>query len=116
MAYEILEFHDIPYAVAKKLLEKYAQKLGGNVSELVRIVMEYLNNVVKCNEDVIEELYNELRKYELKETTIAMILNILPQTIDELKTLMVFEERIPDENMLKEIINMINEQCSQKGK
>jgi len=114
MAYEVLEFHDIPNAVAKKLLEKYFQKLGGNVSELARAVMEYLDRVVKCDEDVAEELYNELKKYGFKEASISMILNIIPQSIDELKALLVFEESIPDESVIKSIVEEINRSCSGK--
>jgi len=114
MVYEVLEFHDIPHAVAKKLLEKYSQKLGGNISELARVVMEYLDKVVRCNENDVEELYNELKKYGFKEVTTSMILNIIPQSIDELRTLMVFEESIPDENVLKNVVDMINERCGKR--
>ena len=73
-----------------------------------------MNRVTRCDEDVVEALYNDLKSYGLKEVTISMILNILPQSVDELRTLLVFEEKVPDENILKEIVEKISQQCSKK--
>jgi DNA-directed RNA polymerase subunit F len=113
--YEVLEYHDIPNGIARKLIKEYAKKVGGEISELVKTVIEYLDKVSKCSDDAAEEVYNELKKYGLKETSIAMIINIVPQSIDELRTLLVFEEKIPDEQILKNIVELLNSKCKSEG-
>ncbi|MDK6029504.1 hypothetical protein QPL79_09020 [Ignisphaera sp. 4213-co] len=113
MSYEIIEYHDIPNSLAKKILEKYVANLRGGVSEIVKVTLEYLDKVEKCDYEKIDYMYNELKKLGFKEVTISMILNIVPKSIDELRTLLVFEEKIPDDDVLKTIIDMILNNCKE---
>jgi len=42
-----------------------------------------------------------------------MIMNICPQTIDELFTLLVFEEKTPEKENLEAILSLVKEYCLQ---
>ncbi|MEL9939754.1 MAG: hypothetical protein QW632_00505 [Ignisphaera sp.] len=111
MPYEIIEYHDIPNSIAKRILEKYIANLRGEASEIVKVTLEYLDKVEKCDYEKIENLYNELKKFGFKETTLAMILNILPRSVDELRALLVFEDRVPEEDVLKNVVEIISNTC-----
>lgn len=115
MPYEIIEFHDIPNAIAKKILKEYIDRVSSYdvVPELVHSTIDYLNNVSKCDEKSVEDLYEKLRSLKLKDTTVSIILNILPKNLDELKILLTFEETIPEDAILNKIIDMITQSCQQ---
>jgi len=89
-------------------------RLGFNVDDnpTLRKVLEYLDRVVKCPEDSAEELFEKLKMYGLKEETAAMILNVVPTSIDELRTLLFLESRVPEENVLEEIVKLVSEHCT----
>lgn len=111
MSYKILEYHDIPNAIARKLLKRYLASKPSEVPEIVNVVVEYLEATVKCDEAVVEALYEELKSQNLKEATISMILNVLPATVDELRILLNFEDKAPDESALKNIVETISARC-----
>lgn len=114
MSYEILEYRDIPNSLAKKILEEYIEKISSKdiVPELIRVTHEYLTSNTKCDIDKSEKLYNELKTFNLKELTISLIINLLPKTIDELKFVVAtFEERVPDEEILNRILELVSQYC-----
>jgi len=117
LSYVILEEHSIPNALAKKFLEEYVEmlsRMGFNVDEspTLRKVLEYLDRVVNCPEDSAEELFEKLKMHGLKEETAAMILNVVPTSVDELRTLLFLESRVPEENVLDEIVKLVSERCT----
>uniref|UniRef100_A0A7J3QCT9 DNA-directed RNA polymerase subunit Rpo4 n=1 Tax=Ignisphaera aggregans TaxID=334771 RepID=A0A7J3QCT9_9CREN len=116
MPYEILEFHDIPNEIAKKILKEYIKKVSSYdiVPELVHVTIDYLNNVSKCDSEAVEALYKSLKNYNLKDATISIILNILPRSLEELKILLIFEDSVPDDTILNKIIETINQYCQQQ--
>jgi len=114
LSYEILEYRDIPNSLARKILEEYIERISSKdiVPELIRVTQEYLDKTMKCDVDRSEKLYNELKTFNLKESTISMIINLLPRTIDELKFVVAtFEEIVPDEEALNRILELVNQYC-----
>uniref|UniRef100_A0A7J3I809 DNA-directed RNA polymerase subunit Rpo4 n=1 Tax=Ignisphaera aggregans TaxID=334771 RepID=A0A7J3I809_9CREN len=115
MPYEIIEFHDIPNTIAKRILKEYIERVSSYdiVPELIRSTMDYLDSVSKCDDKAIEYIYDVLKSFKLKDTTISMILNILPRSLDELKILLNFEESLPEDSILNKILDLINQHCQQ---
>ncbi len=115
MSYEIIEFRDIPNVIAKKILKEYTEKISSYdiIPELIRSTLEYLDNVSKCDDKAVEDMYNTLKSFKLKDITISMILNILPRSLDELRTLLTFEETVPEDSVLNKILEFINQNCQQ---
>ncbi len=114
MSYEILEYRDIPNSLAKKILGEYIAKISSKdiVPELIRVTHEYLSSNTKCDEDKGEKLYKELKAFNLKELTISLLINLLPKTIDELKFVVAtFEEKIPEEEILNKILDLLKQYC-----
>ncbi|MCS7110772.1 MAG: hypothetical protein N3D82_05420 [Ignisphaera sp.] len=116
MPYEITEFHDIPNALAKRILKEYIERVSSYdiIPELIRSTMDYLDRTSKCDDKAVEYIYEMLKNLKLKDTTISMILNILPRNLDELRILLTFEETIPDDSILNKILDAINQNCQQE--
>ncbi len=113
MSYEIVEFHDIPIPVAKKYLEEYQETVTkySEVPELIRSMLEYATQVSKCDPENAEKVYRELVNMGFKEITAAMIVNIRPRVLDELRTLLVFETEVPEEDVLKKVLELLDTYC-----
>lgn len=113
MTYEIIEFHDIPIPMAAKFLKEYQEAMSkySEIPELVRSMLEYATQLSKCSADNAEKAYREIINMGLKEITAAMIVNIRPRIIDELRTLLVFESSIPDESVLQKVLEVLDMYC-----
>lgn len=113
MPYQILDYKDIPNPIAKKILENYLSKLHSLdiMVEPAKSALEYLQSVPMCDLDKAEELVKKLQELNLRNTSIALIINIRPKTVDELKMLLVFEPVIPDEDILNKILTLVKEYC-----
>uniref|UniRef100_A0A7J3N0A8 DNA-directed RNA polymerase subunit Rpo4 n=1 Tax=Ignisphaera aggregans TaxID=334771 RepID=A0A7J3N0A8_9CREN len=114
LSYRILNYRDIPNPIAKKILEEYLSKLYtvDVVAEPARSALEYLQIVSKCGPGKAEELVEKLQLMKLKDVTIALILNIRPTTLDELRMLLAFETVTPEETELNKILDLVKEYCS----
>uniref|UniRef100_A0A7C4D155 DNA-directed RNA polymerase subunit Rpo4 n=1 Tax=Ignisphaera aggregans TaxID=334771 RepID=A0A7C4D155_9CREN len=113
LPYRILGYRDIPNSIAKKILEEYLSKLHAVdvVAEPARSALEYLQIVSKCDPEKAEELIEKLQLMKLKDITIALILNICPSTLDELRMLLAFETVTPEETELNKILDLVKEYC-----
>ncbi|MEM1682874.1 MAG: RNA polymerase Rpb4 family protein [Ignisphaera sp.] len=113
MPYRILGYRDIPNSIAKKILEEYLSKLHAVdvVAEPARSALEYLQIVSKCDPEKAKELIEKLQLMKLKDITIALILNICPSTLDELRMLLAFETVTPEETELNKILDLVKEYC-----
>ncbi len=133
MAYEIriVDYRDIPASVAKKFVDaEYEKYIGGRAvegvgeterepipeerRELLKRLKEYLDRVVKCDAENAEKLYQELLNLGLMEISAAMIVDIRPISIGELRTLLHFETRMPDEEVLRKILELLDQYCPAK--
>lgn len=113
MPYKILDYKDIPNPIAKRILEEYISKLPPSdlMAEPARSSLEYLQSISICDSDRVDELIEKLREFNLKPVSIALLINLRPKTIDELRMFLVFEPSIPDEDVAKRILEVIKEFC-----
>ncbi len=110
MSYEIIEYKDIPIQIVEKIIKEELEK-GVPIHEIAKSTFEYIISVEKCRLDNPYEVIEQLRSLGLQDTTIAMILNVRPKTIDELRTLMVFEKEMPEEPTLNRILEILDQVC-----
>ncbi|MEM4513595.1 MAG: hypothetical protein QXZ41_03710 [Ignisphaera sp.] len=115
MPYQIVDYRDIPNPIAKKILEEYLSKIRSyDISvELAKSALEYLQLLrTLCDPNKSEILMNKLREeFKLRDTTIALIINIVPRTIDELRMLLAFETSVPEEDIQRRILEIVKEYC-----
>lgn len=105
MSFEIKGSREISIPEVKRILEKRMDE--GDVSDVVMRTYEYVRRFTKCDEEKIEELRSFLEERGFNEKTIAMVLSICPTTIEELRSLFVFEDKTYDTDVLNEIVETI---------
>ncbi|RLG77964.1 MAG: hypothetical protein DRO12_00795 [Thermoprotei archaeon] len=110
MPYEILNYVELSIPQVKKLLEAEIKK-GDKVSELIQVVYEYAKELSHCPEDSAEKIMDELVNMGFKRITAAMIINIRPRIVDELRPLLVFESEIPEEEVLNKVLELLDKYC-----
>jgi DNA-directed RNA polymerase subunit F len=101
-------------AEALKILKEYSERereKTGAVSLLVQRVLEYLYKFNKVQVEKAEEFAEKLVAIGLREESIVMIMNMCPRSIDELLTLLVYKERVPEEEQLERILGIVSEYC-----
>ncbi|MEM1644538.1 MAG: hypothetical protein QXL96_01500 [Ignisphaera sp.] len=115
MPYQIIDYKDIPNPIAKKILGEYLSKIKSyDISvEPAKSALEYLQSLrTLCDPDKSEALMNKLQEeYNLRDTTIALIINVIPRTIDELRMLLAFETSVPEEEIQRKILDVVKEYC-----
>ncbi|HDJ83677.1 MAG TPA: RNA polymerase Rpb4 [Desulfurococcaceae archaeon] len=105
MSFEIKGSREVSIPEVKRILEKRMDE--GDVSDVVMRTYEYVRRFTKCDEEKIEELRSFLEERGFNEKTIAMVLSICPTTIEELRSLFVFEDKTYDTDVLNEIVETI---------
>lgn len=105
MSFEIKGSREVSIPEVKRILEKRMDE--GDVSDVVIRTYEYVRRFTKCDEEKIEELRSFLEERGFNEKTIAMVLSICPTTIEELRSLLVFEDKTYDTDVLNEIVETI---------
>lgn len=107
---KILKAEYIPVPLAKKLLEENVRV--GEESPLVQRTMTYLSTFTKCDPDVAKQVYEKLRnEFGLKDITASMIVSLVPRTIDEIRVMLDFEERLLETEELEKIIELLKNTC-----
>lgn len=99
---------------ALKYLKEYSEierNKTGTVPLLVQRVTEYLYKFNKVLPERAEELRKKLSSFNLKEETIVMVMNICPQSQEELRPLLILEERVLETEHLDKIISLLKEYC-----
>ena len=107
---KILSFREVPLPSVKKMLletEARSAKLQG----LQRRVLEHATIFSKCSEDKVDELVDKLLGLGLREITAAHVINICPRTKDELISLLNFEQKMPSEENMEKILELLSEYC-----
>lgn len=101
-------------AEALKILKEHSERereKTGAVSLLVQRVLEYLYKFNKVQVEKAEEFAEKLVAIGLREESIVMIMNMCPRSVDELLTLLVYEERVPEKEQLERILGIVSEYC-----
>jgi len=108
---ELISYKHLPYSAVAKLL-KGLMESDEEVTHMVTRVYEYARKVGKCLE--ADELVNEISKLGLNEITSVIIVNNCPKDLNELRILLNFESKEPDEGILKKVLDVIGECCRSK--
>jgi len=98
------------YALLKKALERIL-KSEATLPPLLAKTLEYLKKFSKTSPEAAAALREKLAVYGLKEETIVMIVNICPETLDELRPLLELEEKFIETEKATEILNIVKEYC-----
>ncbi len=113
MPKKILDRREVTIAFVKHFLEERSKQ--GELSPMQRVALDYASKLVKIGEDQAEELVNELmEKFKLSRFTAVQIANILPNSIEELKPLLIVEGRIFLTSDLEKMISLIKEYGSKR--
>ncbi len=113
---EVISQRHVSNPEARVIVERYYKDIEekeGTISHLVAKTLEYLEKFSKITMEDAEKLYRELEEYGLKEETRINIINICPETSDELRTILVIEgkEKAYDPEVLEKILETINKYC-----
>ena len=107
MVKKIINVEDITIAEALKLLEEKLQDI--ETSDFLNQVLDYLRRFTKVKPEEAKKLVDELVKtYGIARITAIQIVNIMPKSIEELKTILGIERKEFKENELQEMIELIN--------
>jgi len=98
------------YIMLKKAVEKIMER-EVTAPPLLTKTLEYLRKFSKMSPESAKLLREKLKEYNLKEETIVMIINICPESLDELRSLLELEERFVETEKAEEILSLIKEHC-----
>jgi DNA-directed RNA polymerase subunit F len=91
----------------KKLLESIGEE---NLDQLQRRTFDYLSKFSKADAEVAEKLVARLvTDFGLEEDEAVQIVNCMPRSVDELRVFLAAGRKIIDPEMLKTIVNLLEE-------
>jgi DNA-directed RNA polymerase subunit F len=103
---EILDEKQISMLEAKQILEQ--RKKTGDLVYEQKITLEFLEKVVKISPAKLKTLKEELDKIQiLKPRHIALIANILPDTLDEVQMLFSKERTNLKKDEVQQIVDAV---------
>jgi DNA-directed RNA polymerase subunit F len=81
-----------------------------NLDQYQRRTLDYVSKFSKVTSEKAEELLAKLvSEYELDEVEAVMIINCMPETVDELKIFLAGGRKIIEASKLDSIVNLLNE-------
>ncbi len=111
---EVLEEKHVSNPEAKEILEKLVKRLEvttGTTTLLIQRTLDYLRKFSKMEPEDAEALSRELDSFNLKTETKIMLINICPETLDELRPLLILEERLIETEEAEKILDVVNKYC-----
>jgi len=94
-------------AEALRILEEKVSNSGIN-EEIVNNTLDYLRKFSKVNPDKARELVSELMKrFGLARLTAIQVVNVLPQTTEELRILLGSEKREFTDKDIEDMLNLL---------
>ncbi len=113
MPKKILEKKEVTIAFVKHFLEERSKT--SELSPMQRVALDYASKITKLAEEDAEKLVNRLiETFNLSRFTAVQIANILPQSIEELRPLLIVEGRIFLTSDLEKMLSIIREFSSKK--
>lgn len=106
---EVLEKADLTIPEALEILRKRASE--GGLSELQTRALAYLETFAKCSADNARKLVQELVERGVGREYAIMIVNIVPQTVDELRTILAGSGKTYTTEELSEIAELVAKYC-----
>ncbi|NPA05536.1 MAG: hypothetical protein GXO09_05535 [Crenarchaeota archaeon] len=114
---QIVSKEYVPVPVAKAIVARRLNEDREETSLVVESTYRYLEMFSKCGEEEAEKAYRMLREeLGLKDITAAMLVSILPETIDEVRIMLDFEGRLLETSEIEKIIEILKSTCmSEEG-
>jgi DNA-directed RNA polymerase subunit F len=107
MPRKIIEDKQITIAEARKMLEKEKRE---ELGEFQRRTLDYAMKFAKITPAKAERLTEELvKKLQLDREEAVQIVNCMPKTIEELRTILAVKGRIILTSYLEEVLKVVNE-------
>lgn len=106
---EILSSRYTPIPVAKKILESLVPVMGDN--PIVMRTYEYVGKFAKCGPDEAEEAMKKLREVGFSEFAASILVNILPETVEEAKAILGDIDGGYDASDVEKALEILSEAC-----
>lgn len=104
----ILDEQDVSAAEAKRIIE--TRKKEGTMTHEQKMCMEYLEKTQKMTKKQIDDITEELKKIDiLKPRYIALIINVMPDTEEEVEMLFSKERTNLKKEEIKKIVDVVKE-------
>ncbi|BDR91445.1 RNA polymerase Rpb4 family protein [Vulcanisaeta souniana] len=109
MVKRIINAEDISTAEALRIIEDKVVNSGiGANDEVVNNTLDYLRRFLKVDLEKAKDLISELMKrFGLAKLTAIQIINIMPQTADELRILLGSEKREFSDQDIESILDLL---------
>lgn len=108
MPREVIEKREVTIPEAKEILE--ARIREGEALDLQRKTYAYLQKFSKCRPEKAGEVVEKLvERYGLKREVAIMLVNILPETVDEARTILTVEDKVFTSEEISEILEVLKE-------
>jgi len=89
----------------KAILERYQK----DNSTMQTNTLEYARKLSKINAEKVQDILNELMAVvELREETLVQLINIFPESIEEIKSITMYEDKLLKKDVLEKILNILN--------
>lgn len=100
----------------KQLTKAYERIVGKEASApfMISRTLEYLKRFSKVEPEKVEELRGLLENYGLREESIVMLINICPETVDEARVLLEYEEKFIESKVVEEIVEKLKQYCKKQ--
>lgn len=103
---EVMNEEEVSYQQARRIME--ARKKEGDLNYEQKVCLEFLEKLPHFTEKQLEDFMNELRKIAiLKPRHIALIMNILPDTEEEVEALFSKERTNLKKEEIKQIVDIV---------
>ncbi len=107
MPRKIIDEENITIAEAKHILEKALK--GEEVGEFQRRTADYLMKFAKLEVQQAKKLVKELvKQFQIEDVEAVQLVNCMPESIDEIRTILAGKGKVIETEKLKGILNLLN--------
>ncbi|MEM1544938.1 MAG: hypothetical protein QXY40_06500 [Candidatus Methanomethylicia archaeon] len=97
---KILKSEEVTLAHVKKVIEELLE--NSELDYMQQITLDYISKFVKIDFKSAEDLLNKLiKEFNLERHIAVQIVNILPKTIEELRTITQQSKKVKDDDLNK---------------
>ena len=107
MVKKVLSSEPLPLSKVKEVIKKRLEEEEG--LDIQRTTLSYLERFAKCDSELVDEIIKELKeKFALSNELCVMLVNVLPQTPEEVRTILASEEVTLTSEEIEEIIKIVS--------
>ncbi len=107
MVRKIISQRPVTYAEALEILRERLKEEG---SDIQYTTLNYLERFAKCDKELAYETYRKLKEeLKLSDEICIMLVNILPQTPEEVRTILASEEVTLTSEEINKILEILSE-------